>query len=239
MANPHDGAVVGAGAASSASGNGIGDDERVIAAGDERLRHAAKTPRPSCDDARHFAVHQLRRADDGAAERDADALVPEADAEYRNARAQAGGSTSTVDPGILRPSRSRRDDDLRRAASRSISSSEISSFRRTHRSRAELAQILRQVERERVVVVDEQRARVCVCFSQCSRGHTRALSLGPQRPFLPPSSPPLLLTVPSPPSPGPAAAPVPCPASPRTPPPGSSRRRCRRRPGRAARRRGS
>ena len=62
------------------------DHERVVAPGRERLRDAAKDAGAVVVDVRRLAVHELAGAHDLAAEGDADALVPQADAEHGHMR---------------------------------------------------------------------------------------------------------------------------------------------------------
>ena len=175
MPHAHDRAVLGVRRQSRASGgSGSRDDERVIAPGGERLRDAAEDARAVVLDGRRLAVHQLGRADDVAAEGDADALVPEADAEHRDARRRTAGSPR---PRSRRPRavRARARSRCDRAACSATSSSVSSSLRRTSRRRAQLAEVLGEVEGERIVVVDQQNhSPASAMASACSSA--RALS---------------------------------------------------------------
>ena len=67
------------------------DDQRVIARRIERIRHTLVQRGPVMPHARCPSVHQRRRMDDGPAERRADGLMAEADAEQRERCAAVRG----------------------------------------------------------------------------------------------------------------------------------------------------
>ena len=134
------------------------DDERVVARGHEVLRQLAKNRFVVVMDAAGLAVHDFRRANDASAESVADGLMAQADAEQRNfapeladdfdddagffRRAGAGGNHDAV--GLLGGDIG--EGDL-------VVAMDFELF-------AQLAEILRQVIGERIVVVDEQDHRL-------------------------------------------------------------------------------
>src|SRR5882672_5714580 len=75
----HDRAVVGPGCHLQRLRQRFGDHQRVITAGDERLLKAPEDAFPIMVNGRCLAMHQLRRANNLAAERDANTLMSEAD----------------------------------------------------------------------------------------------------------------------------------------------------------------
>src|SRR5690349_2224198 len=130
------------------------DDERVVARRDERVLHAGVDALLVVEDLRGLAVHDARRAHDAAAEHLTDALVTEADAEDRNL---AGEPMDDIhrDAGFVRRARTRRDRDR------------VGRLRGDRLERdgvvaldgdvgTQLAEILREVVGERVVVVDQE-----------------------------------------------------------------------------------
>ena len=85
----HDLAFFGPGGDFEAIRQGLAfDDERVIAGGLERTRHAGEDALAGMMDRRGLAVHQAVGADDIAAVDLADGLVAEADAEDRRGGAE-------------------------------------------------------------------------------------------------------------------------------------------------------
>ena len=155
-------------------GYGIGDDERVVTAGDERRRDAAEKALAVMLDRRHLAVHRHRRTHDRPAERQADALMSEAHAQQRHALTHLANQLH-CDARILGTARSRRDDDALRAQPSNLVERDFVVPAHEWR-RAQLAEVLREVERERIVVVEQQyHSPVSAMASACN--NARALSL--------------------------------------------------------------
>ena len=88
------------------------DDQGVIAADLDVLRQSLIEAATVVADARDFAVDDLARAHDLAAEDLADGLVAEADAENRHPAAKFADDI-LADARLLRDARPRRDDDAR------------------------------------------------------------------------------------------------------------------------------
>ena len=88
------------------------DDQGVIAADLDVLRQSLIEAATVVADARDFAVDDLARAHDLAAEDLADGLVAEADAENRHPAAKFADDI-LADTRLLRDARPRRDDDAR------------------------------------------------------------------------------------------------------------------------------
>src|SRR5262245_49012511 len=134
------------------------DHQAVVARRLERARQAGEEPAPVVVDLRGLAVHQRARAHHTPAEGLADALVPEADAEHRDAALREGADRGDGDAGVGRPARARRDDErVGRAREqlghgRDVVADDLD-------VRAELAQVLDEVVREGVVVIDHQQPR--------------------------------------------------------------------------------
>ena len=132
----------------------IRDHEGMVAAGGKGLRHAAKDTLAVVLHRRELAVHQLRRPHDLAAERDADALMAQADAKQRHRRTEPLNQRHR-NACILRTSGPWRDDDpIRLQFGNLVERDLVVAF--DERRRAQFAEVLGQVERERIVVVDQQ-----------------------------------------------------------------------------------
>ena len=100
--------------------------------------------------------------------------MSEADAEHRHGLAQLADHVHR-DPRILRPSRAGRDDDALGRERADVVERDLV-VAPDERRRAQLAEVLRQVERERVVVVEEKNhSPASAMASACSSA--RALSL--------------------------------------------------------------
>src|SRR5262245_54276298 len=80
----------------------LGDYQRVIPAGGERLLQAAEDSTTVMLNGRRLAVHQLRGANDLSAEGDADALMTEAHTEHRRIPSEAPNQFDR-DARVLRP----------------------------------------------------------------------------------------------------------------------------------------
>ena len=136
-----------------ARGHGLGrDHERVVARGGEDVRQPGEDRLAVVADLGGLAVHELRRAHDLAAERLAEGLVPEADAEERHRRA---ADELEADPRLVGRPRPRRDHDAVRLQGERVLDAHRVVADDLH-LRPELAEVLVEVEGERVVVVDEE-----------------------------------------------------------------------------------
>ncbi len=113
-----------------------------------------KTPSPLVLDLGQLAVHRHRRAHHLAAERLADRLMAEADAEDRDGRRRLGDQVE-ADAGLVRRAGAGREHDRLRRPPPSPRSVAILSLRCTTHVRPQLAQVVEQVEGEAVVVVDQ------------------------------------------------------------------------------------
>src|SRR4051812_13535332 len=152
----------------------VRDHERVIAArlewrGDPR-EHALAV----VNDGGGLAVHRRLRAAHDAAVDNADRLVPEADAEQRDRRAEAPDDVDR-DPRVFRTPRAGRDDDLLRRHRADLVERHF--VVAPHADlRAQLAQILHEVVGKRIVVVDDENHYKPACASSSARITARALS---------------------------------------------------------------
>src|SRR5207247_2582240 len=131
-----------------------GDDQGVIARRDERTGDAVKHAASVVLDARRLAVHRRAGAHDAAPEHGANRLMTETDAEHRRPAAKLTNDAHG-DAGLLRPAGTGRDHD----AIRSCRSDFVHRYgvvaQHAHVG-AELAQVLHEVIRERIVVIDDQ-----------------------------------------------------------------------------------
>src|SRR4051794_3124499 len=132
----------------------VGDNERMVAAGDEGMRNAAEYATAVMFDRRHLAVHQLRRPDHRAAERDADALVAEAYAEHRDARAESANHFNRDSRVFGPPWTGGNHDALRLQRLHLVERDPIVPL--DERRGPELTEPLREVIGERIVIVDEE-----------------------------------------------------------------------------------
>src|ERR1700680_2494589 len=83
MPQPHNRAVIGPRGDLQLGGEILAiDDGREVTGGRKRTWDAAKDRLPRVRDARHLAMHDLRRASDGCAEGLPQALMPEADPQH-------------------------------------------------------------------------------------------------------------------------------------------------------------
>src|SRR5271166_4605855 len=157
MGDRHDEAVVGFGADFECGRGGSAlDDERVIAGGLKGFVQAVKKPACIVRDARNLAVHRQRRSHHVAAKSLTDGLVAEADAEDRG-RLAGGANKIETDTRLVRRAWPRREDDrVGRVREGFLHADFIVS---PHCNvRAKLAEIVDEVEREAVIVVDQRDA---------------------------------------------------------------------------------
>src|SRR3954451_6117571 len=127
--------------------------QAVIAGGLERVGQAGEDPHVVMADGGGLAVHQPRRPVDGGAERHAERLVAEADAQQRD----AGPCPEELqaDPGVLGAAGAGREDDpLGPAGQQRLDALGVVAHH--HDLRARPGEHLHQVVGERVVVVDHQ-----------------------------------------------------------------------------------
>src|SRR5258708_22450011 len=132
---------------------GAVDDERMIARRREGVGQAGEDAAAAMADAAHLAMHRHRRAHDAAAQRLADRLVAEADAEDRHA---AGAPHQLeADARMVGGARPPRDDDgLPPERARCFGAERVVAL--YHHLGAQLAQVMPQVIGEAVVVIDKQ-----------------------------------------------------------------------------------
>ena len=208
----------------------VGDDQRMVPPGLERHAQAREHAtavvldrRTSC---RAAAPAPARRC------RHTPSRSPDAPGTRRAAGVVGPNRriTSMVTPASSGPPRPRRDHDVARRQPGNLVQRHLV-VAPHHRLRTQLAQVLHQVVGERVVVIEnENHSEV---HSSLRPRHSGFVDLRQSRHFvIRPSSPSVhsLRALPAP-APGLSPPPWPCPWSLRTPPSGSSRPRCRRRPG--------
>src|SRR5579871_5874195 len=129
------------------------DDERVIARRLERAVQAAKDALSVVGDAGNLAVHRLTGAHDLAAEGLSDRLMAEADAENRGGFARSPHEVE-ADACLIRRAWARREHDRLGSLRQRLLHADLVVAPDRH-LRAELAEIVHEVEREAVIIVDE------------------------------------------------------------------------------------
>jgi hypothetical protein len=128
--------------------------EGVVASCTQRIGQAGEDAEAAVADERGLAMHRPTGADDLAAECLTDALVPKADAEDWNPRAEAFDQGNR-DSGLVRRAWTGRDDNMRRR--QAFNRLEIDAVVADDVGRpTQLADIAGEVVDERVVVVDEE-----------------------------------------------------------------------------------
>src|SRR5262245_16192766 len=133
----------------------LADHERVVSAGLEGLGKPAEDRRPVVRHARALPMTRLRSAGDGPAVECRDRLMAETDPEKRYPRTFGLGDRRHGLPGLFGPTRARGDDDGARTHPDHLGGSETVIARDAHVG-VELAERLHEVEREGVVVVDDE-----------------------------------------------------------------------------------
>ena len=129
--------------------------ERVVARGGKRIGQPGEDAGPVVGHKTHLAVQQLRRAVHDAAERHADGLVTEAHPEQRDAALGALAHQRHADACRLRDPRARGDQHPVDPQPSKLLDADL--VVAPHQAlRAELAEVLHEVEDERVVVVHDQ-----------------------------------------------------------------------------------
>src|SRR6476660_3829834 len=103
---------------------------------------------------RFLAVHQLRGSNDLPAECDTDALMAETDTQHGNRRPEAANQLDR-DPRILGAAGPGRDHDVGRMQLADLVQGDLV-VPANDRWSAQLAEILGEIERERVVVIEEE-----------------------------------------------------------------------------------
>ena len=132
------------------------NDEAVIAGGVERVRQAGEDPSAVVVDGGHLAVHDPGIADHLAAERMADALMAEADAERRHGRGKAAENVIRH-AGLIGRTRPRRDDDVGRPqVGDAIGRDPVVADDGHRQVGVKLPKPLNEVVGERVVIIDQQ-----------------------------------------------------------------------------------
>ena len=131
--------------------------EGVVAADFELVREPGEQAAAVVPDGAGLPVHELLRGLDLAAEGFDDRLMAEADAQRGHGRCQAADNVRRG-PGVGRPAGARGDDEVGRAEPcRPVGVDRVVAA--DDHLRAELAEQVREVVRERVVVVDQQDQR--------------------------------------------------------------------------------
>lgn len=131
------------------------EHQRMVSSDAQRIRETGEETSAGVTNEARLPVHHQRCVHDGtrSAEDDAETLVSEADAEERNRRVEGTDDVEGAH-GILRTMRSGRNDDAIRTCIADVRHPEIRN--RKHRTRsAERRDLLVQVPRERIAVVDE------------------------------------------------------------------------------------
>ncbi len=130
------------------------DEERVVAGGGEGVGHAFEEVAAIVVDGRGFAVHEAVGADDVAAEDVAHTLVAEADAEGGDGGAE-GFDDVVGQAGLAGRTGAGRDDDAGRGEGADLVEGDLVVAENFH-VHAQLTEILHEVVREAVVIVDDQ-----------------------------------------------------------------------------------
>src|SRR5712691_1449766 len=155
MAQAHDLAVLGPRGDLEHGGETLVEHhQRVVARGIEVLLELREDAAAIVMDAGGLAVHLLARPGHGAAERLADGLVPEADAENRRGRVEASDQPER-DARAVWIARPRGDDDALGLESFYLVERDLVVARHVHAG-AQLAHVLDEVVGERVVVIQHQ-----------------------------------------------------------------------------------
>src|SRR5207248_1347444 len=145
-------------------------DEGMITGSFERLRHTFKNACAVVRNRGSFPMHQFWGAHDFAAENFADALVTEANAKQRNVWPEFTDDVAT-DSRVARPARSRRDAD---AFWNKLSN--VSRIKRIvafdQNVRAQLAENLREVVGERIVIIDQEEFQHVIFFARAIAART-------------------------------------------------------------------
>jgi hypothetical protein len=126
----------------------------VIAGRHEVILDLGKNARPIVPDTRRLPVHDLPRPHHLAAERLADGLVAEADAEDRHAAGETRDG-SERDARLVRRARPGREDDVGRRQLLDPFHRQLVVAEHAHFG-TELFEVLHKVEGKRIVVVDHQ-----------------------------------------------------------------------------------
>ena len=154
MAEAHDDAVGFGGDFEAARQRAVFDDERMIARGFEVLREIAKNGFAVVMNFAGLAVHDFFCADDFAAEGVADGLMAEANAENGDFPGEALDD-GNAQAGFARGAWAGRNNDALGAHARDFVESDL--VVAAHGEfLSELAEVLRQVVGERIVVVEQQ-----------------------------------------------------------------------------------
>src|SRR5271157_5583918 len=134
------------------------DDEAVVARGNERIGNVRVDLLAVVVDLRHLAVHEIGSAHDDAAERRADGLMSQAHAEQRNFRTECCNDLHG-NPRFGRRARPGRDNDCFGGKRADFVEGDPVVPRDAHLALVQFAEILHQIEGERIVIVDDQNHR--------------------------------------------------------------------------------
>ena len=134
------------------------DDQRVVAHGGEALRDAGEQAAPVVVDRAQPAMHDLGRMVDGAAGDLGERLMAEADAEHRHLGALERLQRDADVALVLGAPRAGRDHDVVHRQRRELLPRQVVVAHHDRLVAVDLAQQVEEVERERVVVVDQERA---------------------------------------------------------------------------------
>jgi hypothetical protein len=134
------------------------DHERVVAHGREPLRDARKQPAPVVPDRAQAAVHHLGRVLDRAAGHVSERLMAEADTQHGHAGPAQRVERHADVARVLGSTRAGRDHDVVGAQRRELLPRELVVAHDDRLVASDLAQQVEEVEGERVVVVDQERA---------------------------------------------------------------------------------
>ena len=155
VAHAHDFAVLRAGGDLEAVRHAVVlDHQRVIARGNEAFRKIAEHPFAAVLDLRRLAMHHLPRAHDFPAERLADRLVPEANAEQGYLAGKLADQRER-DTRLVWCAWPRRQDHPLRFHGHGLGDGNFIVAKHAH-VLAKLAQVLHEVVGKRIVVVDHQ-----------------------------------------------------------------------------------
>jgi hypothetical protein len=133
------------------------DDERVIARGGEILRQILEDGLVVMVDAAGFAVHDFRRSNHAPSKRKADGLMAETHTENWNHTGEAANHVH-ADTGVLRSAWTRRNYDALRLLLGNLLERDLV-VAMHFQFLAQLAEELREVIGERIVVVEEKNHR--------------------------------------------------------------------------------
>ncbi len=140
----------------------FGDDERVISRGGHWQRRVFKNSPAVMRDLADFAMHDLAGAHDVTAERGADGLVPQTDAENRALTGEVLDEIN-ADASLMRCARPRRDQDVIRPEALDFLRGDLVIAADLHFF-TQFTKILDQVVSEGIVIVEDENHGDCLQF---------------------------------------------------------------------------